>query len=117
MITLFIPLRKIVDQCTPMKNDSALPTSQTFLTPSRLCTLNFNEEEIIKILRNLNLHKAHGHDDISIRMIKICDKSILKPLILLLKNSTKSSYYPDMWKRSIIIPVHKNNDKQFVNNY
>ena len=99
------------DQCTPLKNDSALPTSQMFLTPSRLCTLNFNEEEIIKIIRNLNVHKAHGHDDISIRIIKICEKSILKPLILFFKNSTKSSYYPDTWKRSNIIPVHKKNDK------
>ena len=92
-------------------------TSQMLLSLSRLCTLNFNEEEIIKIIRNLNVHKAHGHDDISIRMIKICDKSILKPLILLFKNSTKSSYYPDIWKRSNIIPVHKKNDKRFVNNY
>ena len=104
-------------QCTPLKSDSVLPTSQMLLSPSRLCTLNFNEEEIIKIIRNLNVHKAHGHDDISIRMIKICDKSILKPLILLFKNSTKSSYYPDIWKRSNIIPVHKKNDKRFVNNY
>ena len=53
-----------------LENDSVLPTSQMFLTSSRLCTLNFNEEEIIKIIRNLNVHKAHGHDDISIRMIK-----------------------------------------------
>ena len=29
-----------------------------------------------------NVHKAHGHDHISIRMIKICDKSILKPLTI-----------------------------------
>ena len=43
--------------------------------------------------------KAHGHDDISIRMIKMCDKSILKPLILLFENSTKSSYYPHVWKK------------------
>ena len=50
-------------------------------------------------------------------MIKICDKSILKPLILLFEISTKSSYYPDIWKKSNIIPVHKKNDKQLVNNY
>ena len=105
------------DQCTPLKNDSVLPRNQIFLTPSRLCTLNFNEDELLKIIRNLNIHKAHGHDDISIRMIKICDKSILKPLILLFENSTKSSYYPDIWKKSNIIPVHKKNDKQLVNNY
>ena len=29
-----------------------------------------------------NVPKAHGHDHISIRMIKICDKSILKPLTI-----------------------------------
>ena len=50
-------------------------------------------------------------------MIKICDKSLLKPLMLLFENSTKSSCYPDIWKRSNIIPVHKKNDKQLVNNY
>ena len=50
-------------------------------------------------------------------MIKICDKSILKPLILLFENLTKSSYYPDIWKKSNIIPVHKKNYKQLVNNY
>ena len=29
----------------------------------------------------------------------------------------KSSHYPDIWKRSNIIPVHKKNDQQLVNNY
>ena len=105
------------DQCTPLKNSSVLPKSQIILTQSRLCTLHFDEKELINIIRNLNVHKAHGYDDISIRMIKICDKSILKPLILLFENSTKSSYYPDIWKKSNIIPVHKKNDKQLVNNY
>ena len=105
------------DQYTPLKNGSVLPKNQIFLTESRICTLDFNEEELMKIIRNLKVHKPHGHDDISMRMIKICDKSILKPLILLFENSIKSSYYPDIWKKSNIIPVHKKNDKQLVNNY
>ena len=50
-------------------------------------------------------------------MIKICDKSFLKPLILLFQNSAKLFYFPDIWKRSNIIPVHKKNDKQLVKNY
>ena len=78
-----------------------------FLTQSRLNSINFNEDEILKIIKALNIHKAHGHDDISIRMIKICDKSLLKQRILLFEISTKSSCYPDIWKRSNIIPVHK----------
>ena len=42
----------------------AFPTSQMLLTPSKLFTLKFNEKEIIKMFRNLNVHKVHGHDDI-----------------------------------------------------
>ena len=105
------------EQCTPLKNDSKTPITQIFLTQSRLSSLDFNEDEILKIIRTLNIHKAHGHDDISIRMIKICDKSLLKPLTILFQNSTKSSCYPVIWKRSNIIPAHKKNDKQLVENY
>ena len=105
------------EQCTTLKNDSKLPSNQIYLTQSRLGSLNFNEDEILKIIRALNPHKAHGYDDISIRMMKICDKSLLEPLIVLFKNSTKSSHYPDIWKRPNIIPVHNKNDKQLVINY
>ena len=62
------------EQCTPLKTSSALPVNQMFLTRSRLNSINFNEEEMLKIVGPLNIHKAHGHDDISIRMIKICHK-------------------------------------------
>ena len=88
-----------------------------FLTQARLQSFDLNEDEILKIIRALNVNKAHGHDGISIRMIKICDKSILKPLLILFQNSTKLSCYPDIWKKSNIIPAHKKNDKRLVNNY
>ena len=71
------------EQCRLLKNSSVLPIHQTFLTQSRLTSLDFNDEEILKIIRALNVHKPNAHDDISIGMIKICDKSFLKPLILL----------------------------------
>ena len=74
-------------------------------------SLDFDENELLKIIRALKIHKAHGHDDISIRMIKICDKSLTKPLMLIFKKSIRSSCYPN------IIPVHKKNDKRLVNNY
>ena len=95
------------DQFQPLKNASDLPTNQIFLTQSRLVSLDFNEEELLQIIRALNINKADGHDDISTRMIKIYDKSLLKPLPDLFRNSIKSSCYPDIWKKSNIIPVHK----------
>ena len=103
-------------QCTLLKNSSVLPINHSFLTQSRLTSLDFNEDEILKIIRALNIHKDHDHDDISIRMIRMCDKSLLKPLILLFQNSAKLPYFPDIWKKSNIIPVHKKNDIQLVEN-
>ena len=103
-----------VEQRTPLKNDSILPVNQIFLTQSQLSSLDFKDDEILKIIRAINIYKAH--DDISIRMMKICDKSLTKPLIILFKNSTKSSYYPDIWRRSNIIPVHKKTDIQLLTN-
>ena len=105
------------EQCTPLKNDSVLPSRQEFLTEEKLCSLDFSNDEILKLIRSLNVHKAHGHDDISIRMIKICDKSLIKPLIILFQNPIKPSHYPGIWKKFDIKPVHKKNDKQLIQNY
>ena len=61
------------------------PVNQMFLTQNRLNSIDFNEDEVLKIIRALNIRKGHGLDDISIRMINICDKSLLKPVILISK--------------------------------
>ena len=70
------------------------------LTQSRLCTLHFNENKILKITRALNIRKAHGYYDISITMIQICDR--FKPLIILFKILVEYLCYPDIWNRSNI---------------
>ena len=90
-----------------LKKDSVLPINQMFLTQSRLGTLGFNENEIQKIITALNIHKTHVHDDTSIRMKQICDRTLIKPLIILFQNSVKYLYYPHIWIRPNIIPVHK----------
>ena len=109
--------RFFAEQCTPLNNGSVLPSNQEFLTQERLCSIDLSNDEILRLIRSLNVHKAHGHDDISIRMIKICDKSLVKPLIILFQNSITSTHYPYISKRSNIIPVHKENDKQLIQNY
>ena len=72
---------------------------------------------IIRIIRSLNINKAHGHDDISIRMLKICDLAIIKPLSIIFRNCINNSTFPDLWKKSNICPIHKKGDKQIINNY
>ena len=63
-------------QCSLISNSSELPLNLHYTTEKRLNTLNFSSNDIEKIIQNLDPNKAHGHDKISIRMIKICGKSI-----------------------------------------
>ena len=44
-------------------------------------------------LGSLNYHKAHGYDDISIRLLKICDSSIVGPLLIIFKNCLKTGTF------------------------
>ena len=104
-------------QCTSLSNNSALPSAIFFKTQSRLSSINFEKEDILKIIRNLNINKAHVHDNISIQMLKICDSVLVEPLPLIYKNCINSGVFPDIWKRSHIIPTYKKKDKHYINNY
>ena len=84
---------------------------------NRLTSIIFNDESILKIIRALDVNKAHGHDDISIQMIKLCDKSIIPAISLIYKNCINSGTFPNIWKKSSVVPVHEKGDKQVVDNY
>ena len=65
-------------QCTPISNSNILPSRNIFKTNKILFALNIKKDDILQIIRKLNINKAHGHD-ISIRMLKICDSVITEP--------------------------------------
>ena len=65
-------------KCTPITNDSSLPSLFNLNLTSNLSVINFTDDDILEIIRSLNINKAHDHDDISIRMVKIYDKAILE---------------------------------------
>ena len=104
-------------QCTPMSNDSTVPVNINLETRERLSSLKFCVDDIVKIIRSLDLNKAHGHDEISIRKIKLCASSISKPLHLIFRNCLETESFLKEWKKANIIPVHKKGDKQLITNY
>ena len=59
----------------------------------------------------------HEHDQISIRMVQICDKAICEPLHLIFFPFIDSGIFPTEWKMANMIPIHKREDKQNVKNY
>ena len=79
-----------------------------YLTEKRLTKIRFSEDDIAKIIQNLDPNKAHSHDQISIRMLKICGKTIYKPL---------ESIFRECSKKASLVPSHKKGDKQCLINY
>ena len=91
-------------QCTPVANRSKLPQNQVYFTNSRIDSVPFSYDLFINIIRNSNVNKAHGHDDMSTRMIKMCDESLVRPLSIIFRNSLNSCIYSSTWKKANVIP-------------
>ena len=81
-------------QCTPLVNGSQIPDAVSFETNERLSSIDFSNDDTIKIIRSLDENKAHGHDDISKCLIKICDSTLVKPLFHYLSELYKCQYIP-----------------------
>ena len=69
-----------------------------------------------KVKNNLDSNKACAHDEISIKMLKICGSSVYKPLQIIYKSYLDRGKFLQEWKKANVL-VHKKNDKQLVKNY
>ena len=100
-----------VAQCSVISTGTTLPT---FLPRHNqlLHGLPIDRGKVRKLIRSLDSKKAHGCDEISIMMIKICDSLIVEPLCLIFEKCLATGVYPSIWKKANIIPVHKKKNRQ-----
>ena len=101
---------------TPVENTSKLPNFK-YKTDKLLTSLEINEDDILLILKNLIVDKAHGWDDLSIRIIKICSTSLTLPLELIFNSMPQKSVFPEDWKKNNAVPIHKKESKNLIKNY
>ena len=78
---------------------------------------NFSAEDILQIIINLNSDKADGHDEIRIKMLKICSSSVCRPFKIIYKSCLDKGKFPQEWKKGNVVPVLKKNEKHLVKNY
>ena len=88
------------------------PASTTLLTDFVI-----SEEKITNVIRSLKPYKAHGWDEISVRMIKLSDGALVLPLKIIFTKCLRRGSFPEIWKCANVVPVHKKNDKNVKGNY
>ena len=96
-----------VKQCSPIASSSVLPAEISHMTKDRIKTICFGKSDVIKLIKALNVSNAHGHDGISVKIIKICADSIAHPLTLIFQNSLVAGIFANDWKKANIVPIHK----------
>ena len=89
----------------------------TPLTNNTFEYMQVTENEVLKVLKNLNVAKANGPDGISNTHLKSTADSIASPLCKLFNRSLATGQFPDEWKEANVSPVFKKNDRQSVKNY
>ena len=75
------------------KSLSTLPSPFPLITEKSLSDVDFSVENI-KNISKFDSNKAHDDDMISIRMLKICDNSICKPLSIIFKSCLTQGIFP-----------------------
>ena len=105
-----------VQRCSILQNGSVLPHID-YKTNVRKFSVSINEAKIISIIQKLSPNKAHGYDTISIRMLKICDTVIARPLKIIYEKYIETDRFLLLWKKAYIVPAHKKSSRQIMKNY
>ncbi|KGL89477.1 hypothetical protein N301_13691, partial [Charadrius vociferus] len=70
------------------------------------------EDQVRDHLRNLNVHKSMGPDEIHQWVLRELADEVATPLAIIFKKSCQSGEGPDDWKKRNITPIFKKGSKE-----
>ena len=80
-------------------------------------SITVTENEVLDLIKCIDVNKATGHDGISGKILKAAGATIVPSLTMLLNMSFRMSKVPELWKKANVTPIHKKEDKDKVLNY
>ena len=97
-------------------------TSESYQGPSvipahHLSEIRLSIPEVIKVLEDIDVNKAHGPDNIPGRLLKETAPEIASPVCRLVNLSLSLGKFPDQWKLANVCPVYKSDDSSLSKNY
>ena len=76
-----------------------------------MTSFDTTEEDIFLLTKKLD--PAHGCDNVSIKMIKICSDSLSVSLKIIFEHSLNKGRFPEIWKKQMPIQYTKSKIKIF----
>lgn len=83
----------------------------------KISSVEVTEEEVIKLLKNLQPDKSPGPDSIHPRILKECATQIAGPLTTLFHTSLREGKIPEAWKEANVSPIFKKGSRIKADNY
>ena len=102
------------------ESDTEIPskgTSPFTPPPPPMGEITVDSKGILKLLNNLNIHKASGPDGLSARVLKECSSEISPMLALIYNESLAQCTVPDDWRQANVSPGFKNGEKYNAANF
>ena len=78
---------------------------QTLVVKLKKRLTSFDIKGEFRFIKNLNVDKTHGRDQLSFRIIKACGNSMSFPLKLIFKSMINEGVFPKDWKKSNFVPI------------
>ena len=69
------------------------------------------------IIDNFPSKNSCGYDGISLRLLKFCKLTIIKPLTLIIRQVLNTGIFPEKLKIAKVIPIFKKGDEELFSNY
>ena len=76
-----------------------------------------NRSGLLKLLLNINVHKADGPDGVPGKLLKICANELVDIYKLIFQTSIDQGIVPPDWKEANVVPLFKKGDKKNAENY
>ena len=93
------------------------PIIQPYQTQQFLSNIIATEEQVLELMKGVDISKACGYDGIGNKIIKLCSEGFHVYFTYFINLSLSLGQYPSAWKLANVIPLFKNDNPQHKVNY